>query len=129
VTELSRLQSGPLAGETDRNFGLGKREASSSADPERCIQRAGPEHDAIRKALKYVDAEVRSKHSVKRLETVVDLTCSNASSVGLSYVLAVLLFDLAEAQESREQEPQSQEADFWSGVGRVPNHYARTIAL
>lgn len=91
--------------------------------------KGGPEYAAIRKVLKSVDANVRSNRRTRRLETVFDLTCSNASSIGISPVLVFLLFDFVEALELREQELKSQEAVFWSGVGRAPNHYARTIAL
>jgi hypothetical protein len=91
--------------------------------------KGGPEHAAIRRVLKSVDANVRSNRRTGRLETVFDLTRSNAASIGASTVLVLLLFDFVEALESREQELKSQEEDFWSGVGRAPNHYARTIAL
>jgi hypothetical protein len=87
------------------------------------------QHGAIRKALKFVDESVRSKRRVGQLETVFDLMRSNALSIGLSPVLVFLLFDFVEALELREQELKGQEAVFWSGVGRAPNHYARTIAL
>lgn len=87
------------------------------------------QHDAIRKVLKFVDESVRSKRRFDRLETVFDLTRSNAAGIGVSPVLMFLLFDFVEALESRKQELKSQEAVFWSGVGRAPNHYAKTIAL
>jgi hypothetical protein len=93
------------------------------------LTKGGPEHAAIRKVLKSVDANVRSNRRTGRLETVFDLTCSNASSIGVSTVLALLLFDLVDALESRDRELESQEAIFWSSAGRAPNHYARTIAL
>ncbi len=91
--------------------------------------KGGPEHDSIRKVLKSDDASVRSNCRTDRLETVFDLTCSNASSVGVSTVVASLLFDLVAALEFRDRELKSQEAIFWSSTGRAPIQYARTIAL
>lgn len=89
----------------------------------------GPEQDLVRKALKFVDADVRAKRRAERLESVFDLTCSNAATIGFSVVLMFLLFDFVESLKSREQELENQEAVFWSGIGRAPNHYARTIGL
>lgn len=89
----------------------------------------GPEQGVITKVLKYVDAKVRGKQSTDRAESVFDLTRSNAANIGFSIVLMYMLFDFIEALKSRQQELESQEAIFWSGVGRAPNYHARTIAL
>lgn len=89
----------------------------------------GPEQGVVTQALKYIDATVRSKHRSDRLDSVFDLTRSNAAKIGFSITLMYMLFDFVEALKSRKQELESQAAIFWSGAGRAPNHYARTIAL
>ncbi len=77
----------------------------------------------------FVDREVRRSTSKEPLESPVDLVQRNASEIGATFSAAIMLAELATAFEKRKQELSDQEAEFWSGHSRPPNHYARTIAL
>jgi hypothetical protein len=85
--------------------------------------------DVVMRTLQVVDSSVRSKRRTDRLVNIFDLARSNAAAIGVSAVLMFLLFDFVESLKSREKELESQEEAFWSGNGRAPNHFARTIAL
>jgi len=77
----------------------------------------------------YVDAKARTKSRAHETEYGHDLVRRNSSEVGLTLCLTLQMSDLLRALSIRKQELRDQEAEFWSGNSRPPNHYARTIAL
>ncbi len=77
----------------------------------------------------YVNLQARSSASQRYIESPADLVRRNACEIGLSYSMAHLLQEFLQGIKKRKQELKDQEAEFWSGKSRPPNHYARTIAL
>lgn len=82
-----------------------------------------------RYVTKWLDAQSRKNVDKQRLEYPVDLVVQNSVSVGLTVSAILVLFEVQTGLNERKQELESQRNIFWSGVGRAPNHYARTIAL
>ncbi|SEQ08655.1 hypothetical protein [Thalassovita taeanensis] len=76
-----------------------------------------------------IDAKARVRAESDRVNTALELIVKNAGQSGVSFVVVMLLFDVVDGLRNRKQELGDQEAEFWSGHSRPPNHYARTIAL
>lgn len=76
-----------------------------------------------------IDREAKSSLPRGEIETPIDLVIRNSTDVGITFILIFLLLDLKTELNKRKQELTDQEAEFWSGNSRPPNHYARTIAL
>ena len=77
----------------------------------------------------YIDSRARRYANKRPIENPVELVNDNAIRMGLTLSTLYLLSENRASLLARKQELESQEAIFWSGKGRAPNHYARTIAL
>ena len=98
------------------------------------LMRAKYEEDsALKKVSGNVSAMVDNKaykdNLRRRVESPVDVVLQGSFGVGLSYTTILILMENKVGLSARKQELESQKDSFWSGSGRAPNHYARTIAL
>lgn len=88
-----------------------------------------PLNEVSKAVCNYVDRQARASESKKAIEVPSDLVKRNAIDIGVTYSMAYIVLEVAYGLKKRELELKDQEAEFWSGSSRPPNHYARTIAL
>ena len=90
----------------------------------------GPVDAEVSDRLKvYLDANARQENRDHKVEFGYDIVRRNSSEVGLTMCITFQLLDLRRGLVARRRELDDQEAEFWSGKSRPPNHFARTIAL
>lgn len=93
------------------------------------IEDDDPNQDMALVVAMFVDVHARRKVENMSVDSAEQLVRKNVVELSLTRNLLFLLLDLRSALSARVQELADQEAEFWSGKSRPPNHYARTIAL
>lgn len=116
-------EKGAVQSACDHADGLFEFIASAFAEDDNEVREIG------RRVLRYVDAAARKSLSGQRPDTIAKFVVKGMVEVGLSVHLAIAMIEYRSALRQRLQELADQEAEFWSGASRPPNHYARTIAL
>jgi hypothetical protein len=77
----------------------------------------------------FIDTQALRRRNGADIQSARQLVVDGAARVGLSVTSTILLFEMRSALIHRKQDLESEHEAHWSGTGRAPNHYARSIAL